>query len=263
LGLAKDFDVTGNNFTRGDVVEAMIVGGYPPVAQAKNLQEREEWFNSYLETYIQRDVRALSNIQNLAQFSRFVQLVAGRTATIINYSELGKDIGVNYKTAQHYLSLLSASYIWRSLAPFYQAGSERRITKSPKGVFLDTGLVVYLTGVSSSGLERSPLYGNLFESYVITELLKLSCAFGKRVNFTHFRMGERSEVDLVLEYGNKVIPIEIKGSSTIDSKWGKGIRSLREVTGAAHDFTGYVISLHPHVVPLGNGVFNVPLQCFL
>jgi predicted AAA+ superfamily ATPase len=103
LSLSKDFDVDGNSFTKSDVVEAIIVGGYPPVAQANNLQEREEWFNSYLETYIQRDVRALSNIQNLAQFSRFVQLVAGRTATIINYSELGKDIGVNYKTAQHYL----------------------------------------------------------------------------------------------------------------------------------------------------------------
>jgi len=263
LDLSSDLTVSNDSFTRSDALEAIVMGGYPSVAQATNAQEREEWFNSYLETYVQRDIRALSNIQNLAQFSRFVQLVAGRTATIINYSELGKDIGVNYKTAQHYLSLLSASYIWKSLPPYYQAGSERRVTKSPKGVFLDTGLAVYLTGVSPSGLERSQLYGSMFESFVITELLKLTSAFGKRVNFTHFRMGERAEVDLVLEYGNRIIPVEIKGSSTIDSKWGKGIKALRDVTGAGQDCAGYVVSLHPHVVSLGSGVLNVPIQCFL
>jgi hypothetical protein len=230
---------------------------------ADNQSQRVEWLNAYIETYVQRDVRALSNIQNLSQFSRFVNLIAGRTAQVVNYSELGKDIGVNYKTAQHYLSLLEASYLWRSIPAYYQAGSEKRLIKSPKGVFLDTGLAMYLIGLDQSGIERNPLYGAMFESFVTVEFLKLIAAFGKHVNISYFRLAKGSEVDLVLHYRGKIIPIEMKCSASPDPSWGKGIADFRSVAGLNEDAAGYVVSLYPEPITLGQGLVNVPLGMLL
>jgi uncharacterized protein len=248
---------------KSSILDMLATGGFPPAVLSSSVTERAEWFNSYLETYVQRDVRALSNVQNLTNFSRFVNLVAGRTAQVINYSELGKDIGVNYKTAQHYLSLLESSYLWRSLPPFYKLDSEKRLSKSPKGIFTDTGLAMFLTGAHAEGLDRNPLFGALFESLVIIELSKLFTAFGERVSLCHFRVGNSAEVDLVIEYGNAVIPIEIKGSASIDSSWGKGIKVLREVAKLPRQQVSFVISLSPQVIQLAPGIWNIPLTAIM
>lgn len=214
---------------KSTILGFLISGGFPQVNEENNETFRDNWFNSYLETNIQRDIRSLSAIQNLGQFSRFVQLIAGRTAKIINHSELGKDIGVTYKTVQHYLSLLEAAY---------------------------------LIGVTSVGLERSPLFGHLFESYVITELLKLSKAFNVRVHFSHFRAGNKEEIDLVIEYQVKVIPIEIKASGTIDASWTFNLSRFKEIIKLPPDAPGYVFSLNSKFMPLGRGNFNIPIQSF-
>jgi uncharacterized protein len=253
-------DAEGTPLGKGDVIGKIVVGGFPQAIACGNDDERNEWFNSYLTTYVQRDIRSLSNLQNLGQFSRFVQLIAGRTSKLVNYSELGKDISVSYKTAQHYLSLLESSYLWASLPPYFQTASERRISKSPKGVFLDTGLAAHLTGLTSNGLERNPLFGPLFESFVITELQKLINAIGTRATLLHFRAGDRVEVDLVIETGGKIIPIEIKASATIDASWSHGIKAFREIVGIHKDSPGYVISLNPRVEHIAHNVFNVPLH---
>lgn len=256
--------VCGRTIGRAEITGRLVTGGFPPVAVREMASiERDEWFSSYLETYVQRDIRALSSLQNLSQFSRFVHLCALRTAGIINYSEIGKDIGVNYKTAQHYLSLLISSYIWKVLPPFYPSGSEKRITKSPKGLLLDTGLASYLVGASEDSLERHPLYGNLFETFVICELIKLSVVSSKRLQFFHCRVDERREVDLVLEVGNRVIPIEIKASGTVDSSWGRGLVTFKKLVKEAQQGPGFVISLNPDFGQIGPGVYNLPIGCFL
>lgn len=263
LTLHDEFDIEKNAveyFQRDQVLSLLSRGGFPPAALSDNENERLEWFHSYVETYVQRDLRALSNVQNLSSFTRFVSLVAGRTAQMINYSELGKDIGINYKTAQHYLSLLEASYLWRTLVPYYKHSSEKRLTKSPKGIFLDTGLAMFLAGVHPSTLERNQLLGNLFETLVIGECIKLCAAFGHKITPCHFRAGESSEVDLVLEYGSTLVPIEIKCSATPDSSWGRGIQTLRKVAGLSESHTGYVLSLAPEVRPIAPGILNVPLS---
>jgi uncharacterized protein len=249
--------------TREDVLDQIITGGFPQAHECSNSSEREDWFDSYLQTYVQRDIRALSNVQDLAQFSRFVHVVAARSGSIINYSEIGKDIGVSYKTAQHYLSLLGTFCLWRAIPPYYVASSEKRIIKSPKGILLDSGLACYLTGLNRKGLEKNPLFGFIFESFVCAELLKLSCAFGIRVELTHFRVSNSAEVDLVIEHAGRVVPIEIKSSGTIRSDWGKGIGRLKQIVGLKSDHPSYVMSLHPHVEQLGHGVVHVPLQYFL
>jgi predicted AAA+ superfamily ATPase len=249
--------------TREAILKRLTLGGFPQVHELSSASERTDWFSSYVETYIQRDVRALSNVQNLANFSRFVSLVAGKTGQIINYSELGKDLGINYKTAQHYLSLLSASFLWRSVPPFFIAGSEKRLSKSPKGYFTDTGLAMFLVGLSLEGLERNPMLGALFESYIFSEISKLLQGVGERVSLLHFRAGESKEVDLVLEVRGTEIPLEIKCSATIRPDWGNGIRAFRSITGRPRSSTGYVLSLHPTVTKLSEDLINVPVQCLL
>lgn len=242
----------------------IVLGGYPQVRQFNDERSILDWFSSYVETYVQRDVRSLSAISDLATFSRFVALVAGRTAGIVNYSALGKDLGVSYKTSQHYLSLLEAGYLWHSVAPFFRAESEKRLTKSPKGFFIDTGLATYLMGIyTASGLDMNPLFGALFETFATGELKKLMVCFNERVTCLHFRADQKHEVDLVLERGQTLIPIEIKASGTPRPDWGRGITAFRKVAGLSETSPGYVLSLHPEIVPVGKGIVNLPLHLFL
>jgi predicted AAA+ superfamily ATPase len=257
------FELPSSLLAKDQILEKIALGGFPQVHEMSSTAERFDWYASYVETYIQRDLRALSNIQNLATFSRFVTLVAGRSSQIINYSEIGKDLGINYKTAQHYLSLLSASFLWRSVPPYFTAGSEKRLSKSPKGYFLDTGLAMFLVGLTREGLERNPMLGALFESYIFSEFCKILEGMSERASLMHFRAGEYHEVDLVLEVGSKVIPIEIKFSGTPHSDWGKGIRAFRQVAGRTASSLGYVLSLHPASFRLAEGVVNVPVQALI
>jgi hypothetical protein len=246
------------------ISEHILRGGYPPVQFLPALDHCREWLRSYLQTYIQRDIRDLSQVHDLGLFHRFVQLLAGRTARLVNYSELGRDLGVNYKTVQHYLSLLEASYVWKTLPPFFR-NTEKRLVKSPKGIMLDTGLVCVLTGIfSRESLEASPLRGAIFESFVISELLKLCSAFSFDAQLFHFRSAGGVEVDVVIEYGGRYIPIEIKYSAATQRAWGTGIARFNDTFRKIADIgPGYVISLHPELFFLNRETLNVPLGFLL
>jgi predicted AAA+ superfamily ATPase len=238
------------------------VGGFPQSVLASSEQARFDWFGAYLETYIQRDIRSLGNVANLGAFTRFVSLMAGRTAQLVNYSEIGKDLGINYKTAQHYLSLLESSYLWQPLSPYHRPGAEGRLWKSQKGILIDTGIAMYMTGLRKEGVPRNPMYGALFESLVIADLLKLSKAFGHRVTPTFYRAPAGGEVDLVLDLGSSIIPIEIKASASPDASWTRGINSLRRALKLSPNHPGFVISLLDELKPLAPGIINLPFHAF-
>ena len=240
----------------------LLRGGYPQTHEISTEGALVDWFGAYVQTYIQRDIRQLSAIQDLGQFDSFVRLIAGRNAHIVNYSELGKELGVNYKTARHYLSLLNASYIWMSLPPYF-ANTEKRLVKSPKGCMLDSGLACFLTGIFSvAALQSSPLLGHHFEAYVIAEFVKMLSAFSSHTRLYHFRSSTKAEVDLILEHDQMLIPIEIKCSATPQPSWGKGIHSFCEAFPKANVPYGIVISLHRKVAALSRKVWNVPLGIF-
>lgn len=247
-----------------EVVKNILRGGYPPVQFFPDLEQGREWLRSYLQTYIQRDIRELSQVQDLGLFHRFVQFLAGRTARLVNSSEIGRDLGVNYKTAQHYLSLLEASFVWKTLPPFFR-NTEKRLVKSPKGIMLDSGLVCLLTGIFSvESFETSPLRGTIFESFVISELVKLCSAFSFDVQMFHFRSAGGVEVALVIEYGGRAIPVEIKCSASVHRSWGAGIARFNATFGkTANGNIGYVISLHPEVFFINRETLNVPLGFLL
>ena len=168
----------------------------------------------------------MAAIKDLGLFEKFVKLCAGRTGQILNLQSLGNDAGVSHTTARAWISLLEASYLVFLLPPWYRNISKRLI-KSPKLYFYDVGLASYLLGIENENhVSRHPLRGNLFENLVVIEALKYRFNRGKRSNMTFYRDGKGNEVDLVLEIGPDVFPIEIKAGATITPDYFKGLRSF-------------------------------------
>ena len=241
------------------VFEELLRGGYPPLLHIEQDSAVLNWFQAYLQTYIQRDIREISNVSDLSLFSRFVSLIAGRSGHVLNFSELGKDIGVSYKTAQHYISLLETSFIWR-LLPAYFLQAEKRLSKRPKGILMDSGLGNYLTGIfSRSSLERSPNLGQIFESFVISDFIKVMSAFNLPVTYFHFRNSSGVEVDFLLEFSGRLIPIEIKLGASVQNSWGSGIAQFRSSFSKHKNTLGFVVSLNEECFEISKNIWNLPL----
>ena len=244
---------------KNEVFDSLLRGGFPPIQNIQNSEDRRDWFQSYLQTYIQRDIRELGNVSDLGQFHRFISLLSGRSSHILNYSELGKDIGVNYKTTQRWTSLLESTYLWKNLSPF-SSNSESRISKRPKGIMMDSGLLCYLTGIySEDSLENTPLIGHIFESFVISELLKTFSFLNLPIQCFHFRSSTKKEVDFIADLGNEIIPFEIKFTSSISDKHGDGIKAFMKHLPNKNIRKGYVISLHPEFAEIQKNIFSLPL----
>ena len=206
----------------GDILTNMLTGGYPEIWSEKLLPQK--WLNSYIQTYIQRDVRQLKNISNLALFSRFVFLCANYAGQILNRNELSKQVGVDTKTIQSWLGLMENSYILFQLQPWYN-NLNKRIVKSPKIYFYDTGLLCTLLNISSkSGLKNHPMVGAIFENWCISEIKKNKCNQGESNGIFYFRDNLGNEIDLIIEKETGPIAVEIKSASKPDRSNLKGLK---------------------------------------
>lgn len=192
--------------------ETLFRGFYPAVAAG--IVQPGSFFRSYVATYVERDVRMLLNVESLLRFQTFLRLCAGRTGQILNVSDLARDAGISHMTAGNWLSVLEASYlIFR--VPFHAANYSKRLVKAPKLYFLDSGLACHLIGIEEPRqLETHPLRGALFESMVAADLYKQSLNLNLSPRLFHYRDAAGLEVDLILETGVKVVPIEIKSAQT-------------------------------------------------
>jgi uncharacterized protein len=180
----------------------------------------------YFATYVQRDLRTLFNVGDLITFERFVRLAAGRCGQILNLSSLGADAGVSHTTARKWLSLLEASYIVFQMPPYFW-NTSKRLIRSPKLYFYDVGLAAYLLGIQAAEhIAIHPLRGALFENMVVVEVLKWFWHRGRRAGLHFYRDSNGNEVDIVLELGNGIYPIEIKAGETIGSDFFKGLRAF-------------------------------------
>ncbi len=187
-------------------------GSYPKLAGAGD-DFWEVYYASYLQTYVERDVRALTNIAKLTDFYKFVQLAAARTGQILNYTNLVKDSGLAQGTVRNYLSILEASNLIFFLQPYFN-NINKRLTKTPKMYFLDTGLAAYLTGWSNPKvLEAGAMAGAFFETWCISELIKTYVHNGKRPSFYFYHDKDDREIDLVIEQDGTLYPIEFKKAS--------------------------------------------------
>ncbi len=189
----------------------------------------------YVGTYVERDLRQLSLIRNLAVFQRFLGLCAGRIAQLLNIEGLAADTGVSHATVREWLSLLEASYVAFRLPPFFKNISKRLI-KSPKLYFYDVGLAAYLMGISSpSQIKTHPLRGMLFENMIVTEVLKFFVHRGRRPGLLFYRDSNGNEADLVIPHGRHLVPLEVKSAETIHSDFFKGMHRFKEAIGEAAD----------------------------
>jgi predicted AAA+ superfamily ATPase len=209
--------------------DLMFAGGYPAIAFEKVTPQL--WFPSYVRTYIERDVRQIKNISDLTLFQRLLYLCAGRIGQQINLSSLANDAGLDYKTVQSWLTIMQASYIVFQLPPYYK-NFNKRIVKTSKLYFYDTGLACYLLGITRADqLQTHPLKGPLFENFIISELLKNRNNVGARNNLFYFRDSAGNEIDVLIDNGASQIPIEIKAGETINQDFFKGLKYWSKLTG--------------------------------
>jgi len=206
--------------------EAIWKGTYPELIVEK-YAHREDWYSSYLETYLTRDVRDMGGVGDLRDFRRCLVLLAGRTGQLLNISEVARDLGVAVNTVKRWISVMEASFIVYLLKPFY-ANIGKRLVKSPKLYFVDPGLVSFLTGIHTEKMfEGGPLAGALFENYVVSEVLKCETHKGNRPELSFIRTSNGVEVDLVVDRGSSREFIEVKNTETFRPDFLKGLRLLK------------------------------------
>ena len=205
--------------------EALLSGGYPHIFHRR--PNPSDWLRSYVATYIERDVRTITGVGDLTTFQRFVELCAGRTAQLLNYSSLADDCGISQPTAKAWFSILEASFIAFHLPPF-NLHQRKRLVKMPKLYFYDTGLVCWLLGIREpEQLRAHPLRGALFESWVVSEVLKHRTHRGRSGGLSFYRDRNGAELDLVVEEPDHLMLVEAKSAATPSSSLFDGLRRVR------------------------------------
>ena len=199
----------------------ILHGGYPEVITRKI--NTADWFTGYITTYVERDVRQLKNISNLSQFTKLLKLCAGRTGQILNLTSLSNDGGIDQKTVAAWLSILQSSYIIYLLKP-YHSNFNKRIIKTPKLYFYDTGIACSLLGINNAKqITTHAAKGALFENMIVSELLKERFNAGNADNLYYWRDKTGNEVDIILDNAGKLTAIELKAGETISQDFFKGI----------------------------------------
>jgi predicted AAA+ superfamily ATPase len=206
-------------------IDTLLLTGFYPRIHDAGLNPTQA-LGDYFETYVERDLRQLVAVKELALFEKFVRLCAGRIGQLLNLQSLGNDVGISHTTARNWLTLLEASYIAFLLPPWHANISKRQI-KSPKLYFHDVGLAAYLLGAENeTHIDRHPLRGNLFENMIVVEALKYRYHRGKRSNLHFWRDARGNEIDLVIESGPDALLVEIKAGATISQDWFKTLDLL-------------------------------------
>jgi len=214
---------------REDIYLTINKGMYPPLYDQK--VDIDKWYPNYIRTYIERDVRLLKNISNPNTFDRFVRLCAGRIGQLLNMSNLAIETGVDNKTISSWLSILENSFIIFRLQPHFQ-NYNKRLVKMPKLYFYDTGLACSLLGIQKADqLPMNPYYGALFENLVVNEFIKYRFNQAKNSNVYFWRDNTGNEVDMVIETGNNLYSVELKGGKTITPEFFRGTERWQKISG--------------------------------
>ncbi len=206
--------------------KVLFTGFFPRIFD-KNINP-SDMASFYISTYIERDVRKIVNVKDLTKFQIFIKLLAGRTSQLLNLTSLADECDVSHNTIKSWLSVLEASYVIKIQRPFYK-NLNKRLVKTPKIYFLDTGLVCYLLGIRNiEQLEVHPLKGEIFETFVVGELLKNRFNNGKDDNLYFYREHNGREIDIIVDSGINVDLIEVKLSQTISEKFFKNLKKFPE-----------------------------------
>ena len=204
----------------------LIVRGCFPRLHEEGLEPRR-FFNGYLQTYVERDVRALIQLRDLSQFQRFLTLLAGRVGQVVNLASLSNDVGVSTTTIRNWLSVLKASYVVFELPPFFE-NIRKRVIKSPKIFFTDVGLATFLLGIhTEQQASRDPLRGSLYENLIIADIVKGALNKGIRPEIYFFRDSHGNEVDVLIREKGVMTQVEIKSAGTFSVDFVKGVERFQ------------------------------------
>jgi len=214
-------EMTAGKLKIKNIDQLIFKGSYPAIYDRK--MNPSLYYSSYINTYVERDVRQLVNVQSLSLFESFVKLLAGRAGQLLNLSEIGNALGIDHKTVKKWLSVLETSFIIYLLKP-YHANFNKRIVKTPKLYFYDTGLVSNLLGIDDEKqLSNHWAKGALFENFVINELMKERINKGVKPQFFFWRDSQGKEVDLLIQEKGKILAIEIKAAKTYNPAFLNGL----------------------------------------
>ena len=246
--------------TRDRYASWVLTGSYPELHQKPELDARL-WYASYLQTYLERDVRDLAQIGSLRDFDRMMRLLAARSGTLLNYAGLSRDLGVSANTVKAWVSILEASGIVLVCAAYYESLG-KRVIKSPKVYLMETGLLAHLTHLESAdALFRGPLAGAVFETLIGGELFRLATDTGRAPQLYHYRTVGQQEVDFVFEHDGRLHAVECKLASTVNAGDVRSLEFLMAALPPARRGAAIVVSTSPTRVRVGGAVV-VPLSAF-
>lgn len=240
-----------------ETFERIFYGGMPELYDIPDM-DRNDFYYSYINTYIEKDIKKIKNIGNIETFKKFMRDVAIRTGTTLNYSDIANDVGISVNTIREWISILVSTGIIYLLEPF-SSSKIKRLTHMPKIIFMDMGLACYLANwESAKELQLSKLSGSFFESYVVSELIKSYDNKGLRLEISHFRNKETEEIDLILYKNNTLYPLEIKKSGNPTKEMMKNFKYLEKDNKKIG--TGGIICLYDKLMKLDENNYIIPLS---
>lgn len=250
-----------NAIVGDDLIQLVLLGGFPEAISRDNERRRQDWARSYLTSILTRDLRDIADVEKLTELPKFVRLLAEHSGQLVNYSQFGGAINVSHKTGQRYVGLLEQVFLITTVQPWF-TNALKRIVKTPKLHFLDSGVLAAARGLTSDRVRADRgTFGALLESFVFSEVLKLLTASDLQLTPHHFRDRDMREVDIVLERDDGMIAgIEVKASATVKAGDFAGLRALAEACGDRFAF-GVVLYDSTDVVPFGDRLAAAPLSC--
>ena len=243
-----------------DLIERVLAGGYPEGLARRSPARRERWYLDYVDAILQRDLQDVAQIEQAQQMPRLLRVLAQHAGQLVNYSGIGAPLGINHVTTRKYVGALESLFLTVTLPPWY-TNELKRLIKTPKLHFLDSGLLAALRDLSLPRLRSErELVGSLLETFVLAELLKLASWSDDRLEFTHFRDKQQNEVDIVVENRQgRVLGIEVKASATVKTSDFSGLHRLAK--GCGNRFAmGLVLHDHDKTIPFGEHMYAAPIS---
>lgn len=243
-----------------DMIEIVLAGGYPEAITRERWGRKQDWYQGYVDAIVQRDVRDVAQIEQLAIMPKLLSILAEHSGQLVNYSGIGGAVGLNHVTTQKYLGVFESLFIVHTLQPWF-TNKLKRLTKSPKLHFLDAGLLAALRGISPDIVRKDKTsFGPVLETFVFSELQKIATWSEQRCSFSHYRDKDKNEVDIVMENRRgEVVGIEVKSSATVSASDFSGMRKLADACGDKF-VQGLVLYDHDKVVPFAENMFAAPLS---
>ncbi|MDG1738672.1 MAG: ATP-binding protein [Paracoccaceae bacterium] len=244
-----------------ELIENVLSGGYPEALERARWSRKQDWYHGYLDAIVQRDVRDVAQIEQLAIMPKLMSVLAEHSGQLVNYSGIGAGIALNHVTTQKYVNIFESLYLVHTLQPWF-TNRLKRLTKSPKLHFCDAGLLAAMRDVSPDVVRKDKTsFGAILETFVFSELRKIATWSEQRCTFSHFRDKDKNEVDIVLENRRgEVVGIEVKSSATVSASDFSGMRKLADACGEKF-IQGVVLYDHDQVVPFRENMFAAPLSC--